>query len=131
MNFITLEEILLIHEKVVLETGGIFGILNFEAIKSSLERPFSSFEGKEFYPDLWHKVAVLIHSIISYHPFIDGNKRTALVAGDVCLRLNGYRIRPSEEVEKFFWEIARGEKSIDDIAKWLQENSEPWEERTK
>jgi death-on-curing protein len=126
VNFITLEELLLIHEKVILETGGILGILNFEALKSALERPFSSFEGIEFFPDFPHKVAVLIHSIIMYHPFVDGNKRTALVAGDVCLRLNGYRIKPSEEVEKFFWEVARGEKTVDEIAEWLIKNSEPW-----
>ncbi len=59
------------------------------------------------------------------HPFVDGNKRVALVAGDVCLRLNGYRIVPSDEVEAFFWSIARGEQSVENIAEWLREHSEP------
>jgi len=56
----------------------------------------------------------------------DGNKRTALVAADVCLRLNGYRIIPSEEVEPFFWAVARGEREIDGIAEWLRVHTEPW-----
>jgi len=56
----------------------------------------------------------------------DGNKRTALVAADVCLRLNGYRIIPSEEVEPFFWAVARSEREIDGIAEWLRVHTEPW-----
>jgi len=78
------------------------------------------------FPDLVSKVAALIHSIIAFHPFADGNKRTALVAADVCLRLNGYRIVPSEEVEPFFWAVARGEREVDGIAQWLRSHTEPW-----
>jgi death-on-curing protein len=61
-----------------------------------------------------------------FHPFADGNKRTALVASDICLRLNGYRLVPSEAVEPFFWAIARGEKDVEEIAIWLQSHVEPW-----
>jgi death-on-curing protein len=50
------------------------------------------------FPELWDKIGVLIHSIIAFHPFSDGNKRTVLVAADVCLLVNGYRIVPSAEL---------------------------------
>ena len=66
------------------------------------------------------KVAAQIHAISSYHPFVDGNKRTALVAADVCLRLNGYRLADSDKVESFFWSIARGEQSVVDIESWVK-----------
>jgi death-on-curing protein len=72
------------------------------------------------------KVAAQIHAISSYHPFVDGNKRTALVAADVCLRLNGYRLTNSDDIESFFWSIARGEKSVEDIEAWVKIRQSRW-----
>ncbi|MCD6508108.1 type II toxin-antitoxin system death-on-curing family toxin [Candidatus Poribacteria bacterium] len=128
MNWITLEELILIHERVIDETGGVHGITNPGELEMALSRPFITFGRKEMFPDLWSKVAALIHSIIAFHPFADGNKRTALVAADVCLRLNGHRLKPSEEVEPFFRAIARGEKNIREITDWIINNTEPWGE---
>jgi death-on-curing protein len=126
MNWISLPELALIHERVIEETGGIHGVTNPGGLESALERPFTSFGGVAMFPDLVSKVAAFLHSIIVFHPFADGNKRTALIAADVCLRLNGYRIVPSEEVEPFFWAVARGEKEVDGIAEWLRSHTEPW-----
>ncbi|MBM4032601.1 MAG: type II toxin-antitoxin system death-on-curing family toxin [Planctomycetes bacterium] len=128
MNWLNLDELVLIHEQVIAETGGSHGVLHPGALESALGRPFVSFAGAELFPTLFDKVAALIHAITSFHPFADGNKRTALVAGDVCLRLNGFRLRPSEEVEPFFWAIARGEADIEGIAAWLGAHTEPWRE---
>lgn len=125
MNWITLEELLLIHEKVIEETGGVKGNVNYGAIESSLLRSFTAFDGKEMFPGLCDKIGALIHSIIAFHPFFDGNKRTALVAADVCLRLNGYRLVSSDVVEPFFWSIARGEQSLENIIVWLQNQIQP------
>ena len=127
MKWINLQELVLIHELVINETGGIHGILNPGALESILLRPFTSLRGQEIFPTLWTKVAVLIHSLIVFHPFVDGNKRTAFVAADVCLKLNGHRIITSRDNEIFFWAIARGEKTIIEIATWLETHSETWE----
>ena len=97
---------MLIHERVIEETGGVQGITNPGGLESAITRPFASFERHPVFPALWDKVGALVHSIVAFHPFADGNKRTALVAADVCLRLNGYRLLPSEEVEPIFWAIA-------------------------
>ncbi|GAN31638.1 MAG: type II toxin-antitoxin system death-on-curing family toxin [Candidatus Brocadia sp. AMX2] len=129
MNWVSLEELFVIHEMIVDETGGVHGVINLGGLDSSLARPFTSFQGQELFPDLWSKVAALIHSIIAFHPFVDGNKRVALVSADVCLRMNGYRLIPSEEIEPFFWSIARGEKSVEEITQWIQSHSEPWKEK--
>ncbi len=126
MNWITLSELILIHERVIAVTGGVHGVTNPGALESALVRPFTCLGGAEMFPSLVDKVATLIHSLIAFHPFADGNKRTALVAGDVCLRLHGYRIIPGPEVESFFWAIARGEKDIAGIAAGLATHMEEW-----
>jgi len=127
MNWIHPGEIAIIHKRVLDETGGASGILSSDQLESALARPFAAFGNVELYPDFISKVAALIHALITSHPFIDGNKRVALVAGDVCLRLNGYRLIPSEEVEPFFWSIARGEQSVESIRNWLIRHTEPLE----
>ena len=128
MNWISLEELLIIHEQVILETGGVQGVTNPGGLESALERPFTAFGGQEMFPTLLNKISALVHSIIAFHSFFDGNKRTALVAADVCLRLNGYRLIPSHEVEQFFWAIARGEHGIEEIRVWLDTHTEAWNE---
>ena len=126
MNWIDAVALASIHAQVIRETGGVPGLLNPGALESALARPFSAFSGEALFPEVLDKVAALIHSIVAFHPFIDGYKRTALVAADVCIRLNGLRLAPSKDVEAFFWSIARGERDIEAIAAWLNTHTEPW-----
>lgn len=116
---------MLIHARVIDATGGLHGILNPGAAESAILRPFTSFGGAELFPSVSAKIAALVHSLIAFHPFADGNKRTALVAADVCVRLNGHRISPGRAVEDFFWSIARGEQYVESIASWLDSHIEP------
>lgn len=128
MNWISLAELALIHEQVIGKTGGMQGIINPGGLESALDRPFTAFGGVDLFPDIVSKTAALIHSVVMFHPFIDGNKRTALVAADVCLRLNGFRLVPSDDVEPFFWSVARGEQEIEAIVNWLTKHIEQWQE---
>ena len=128
MKWISIEDLVGIHEQVIAETGGAVGVSYPGGLEAALARPCSGFGEKEVFPDIQSKLAALIHSVISSHPFVDGNKRTALVAADACLRLNGCRLVPSEELEPFFWAIARGEKSVEEIADWIKVHTEPWRE---
>ena len=128
MKWITRAELAVVHARVIEETGGVHGIINPGAIESALARPFTTFGGEALFPELADKIAALIHSIIVFHPFVDGNKRTALVAADVCLRLNGHRLVPSDEIKPFFWSAARGEICIEDIAAWVAQHWEEWQE---
>ncbi len=121
MKTLKIEDLLLIHEKVIEVTGGVKGIINPSALESAIRRPFTTASGQNIFPTLWDKVAAFIHAIISFHPFADGNKRVALVAADVWLRLNGYYIPHEQEVEELFWKIAKGEVTVEEISKWLQD----------
>lgn len=61
-----------------------------ELLESAASRPFHSAFGKDAYPTLIEKAAALFHSLISNHPFHNGNKRTAVLAFDIFLVANGY-----------------------------------------
>ena len=74
------------------------------------------------------KVAALVHCLIAFHPFKDGNEATALVAADVCLRLNGRRLLASDAVGEYFRSIAAGGQEPGEIAAWLAQHTEPWGE---
>ena len=128
MNWISSFELFVIHEKVITETGGNKGVLNFGNLKAAVSRPFAAFGDQELFPSLTAKVATQIHTISSYHPFVDGNKRTALVAADVCLRLNSYRLAASDDLELFFWSIARGEQTVEDIEELLKKQAKAIEQ---
>lgn len=126
MKWMSAEELATVHARVLDATGGLQGILSPGAAESAILRPFTTFGGQELFPSLSAKVAALVHSLIAFHPFADGNKRTALVSADVCLRLNGYRLVPGHAVEEFFWSIARGEQTVESITNWLENHIEPW-----
>lgn len=72
---ITEKQALLVHSMMIESTGGIDGVRDSGLLDSALNAPFQTFDGKEIYPSLLFKAAVMCYSIISNHPFIDGNKR--------------------------------------------------------
>ena len=78
MKYLTLEKVLLLHARLIQRTGGSGGVHDIDVLDSAMARPQATFEGEELYPDLWHKAAALMHSLVKNHPFVDGNKRTAL-----------------------------------------------------
>ncbi len=59
---------------------------------SELGRPQGTFDGKDLYPDLFLKTAALMDSLVRNHPFVDGNKWSAITSAALFLRMNGYRL---------------------------------------
>ena len=68
-----------IHNILIQQFGGSRGIRDLGALESALSRPFQSFENRDLYESKIDKAAALIESIITNHPFVDGNKRTGYV----------------------------------------------------
>jgi death on curing protein len=75
---ITKEEVFLIHNEVVILHGGSNGIRDIGGLESAIARPYQTFGAKDLYPTCFEKAAAIGESIIMNHPFIDGNKRTAM-----------------------------------------------------
>ena len=88
MRYLTLTELLVLHERVAAQSGGAMGVLNQNAVEAALAQPQLTFDGAELYPTIVEKASALGFSLIKNHPFVDGNKRTGHAAMEVFLVLN-------------------------------------------
>lgn len=122
--YLTLEQVLLVHEDQIARYGGSSGLRDLALIESALFRPQSSFSGEDFYKTIFDKAAALMHSIILNHAFVDGNKRTGTAAMLVFLELNGYRLYASQSVlVKAAVRVESKEWDIEQISSWIRKNS--------
>jgi len=78
----------------------------------------------EFFPTLFEKAAALLQALATYHPFVDGNKRTALISAGAMLEANGYTVpyTPDDAVH-FMLSVVNDRLSIEQIVEWLREHS--------
>ena len=111
------------HERQLAEHGGGEGIRDAGLLESALQRPLNKFGYNQ--PDLFDLAAAYAYGIARNHPFVDGNKRMALVACRTFLLLNGYQLAATgQEKYKTFIGLAAGELDEDALAAWLREHSE-------
>jgi death on curing protein len=126
MRFLSLAEVLEVHGLAVASSGGSAGIRDLHALHSAVAQPRVTFEGQDLYPSLAEKVAALGYSLVSNHPFVDGNKRVAHAAMATMLLLNGFDITASvDDQERLMLDLAAGLISRDDLANWLKVNTSP------
>ena len=125
-QYLTPEQILFIHSRVTAETGGAHGVHDLGMLLSALGRPQATFAEKELYPDLFTKTAALMDSLVRNHPFVDGNKRTAITAAGIFLKINGYRLLvENQEMVRFALACAQSQFSVEEIADWFKQHSLP------
>ena len=121
MKYLTPEQILFLHARLISETGGSQGVRDLGLLVSAVGRPQAAFEGSDLYPDLFTKAAALMHSLIQNHPLVDGNKRTGIAAAAIFLQVNGFRlIATNPEVETFMLSVAKGERDVPGIVSWCE-----------
>ena len=122
MKYLSPEQVLFVHSRLIDTTGGSHGILDIGLLQSAVSRPKATFEGKDLYPDVFRKAADLMESLARNHPFVDGNKRTAITSAAVFLGMNGHRLDTTQkELERFTLSVAVGRVQFDDIAAWFNE----------
>ena len=99
-----------IHAGAIARFGGADGLRDLPLLESAVAAPQTSFGGKSPYADLVEVAAAYLFYLCRNHPFLDGNKRVALGACLVFLRLNGIQPRPdSQEWEDLTFGVASGE----------------------
>ena len=119
-----LDEIVAIHFRVTEKTGGSQGVRDWDLLASALGRPQATFGGDDLYPDIFLKGAALVQSLSSNHPFVDGNKRTALATLEYFLFLNGKEIKATQREKVDFTLWAENKKpELEQIAAWIEKHT--------
>ncbi len=125
MEYLTAEQVLFLHSRLVDETGGTHGVRDLGLLESALARPKATFDAQDLYPDVLAQAAALMESIVLNHPFVDGNKRTGIAATGLFLQRSGRRLTAtSEDLEGFALQVAESKLTRDEIAGWLAAHSE-------
>lgn len=115
------EILLAVHAEQLAEHGGAEGLRDEGLFDSALARPQQLANYGE--PDVADLAACYAFGLARNHPFIDGNKRTAFVAAQLFLRLNGWRIHTDlVEVTIKMLQLAAGDLSEADYADWLRQH---------
>ena len=121
---LTLEQILQLHALVLVKDGGAGGVRDIGRLEAVVSAQHQVVFGEELYATVFTKVAALMRGIIGDHPFVDGNKRTAMLAGLTLLEVNGYNFTAQRgELEDFAVRVATNRLDIDVIADWLKRHS--------
>ena len=120
MRYLSISEILELHDRIISSTGGSRGIRDKSALESAVNQPRQTFDQKDLYPDIVSKAAALCFSLVMNHPFIDGNKRVGHAAMETFLVLNGYEIICGvDEQEHVMLNLAAGIMSRVNFSDWL------------
>lgn len=122
VTFLSVDEVLAIHESVVRTFGGPDGVRDLGLLESALYRPQTG-----HYADITEMAAALFESLLMNHPFLDGNKRVAFFATDVFLRLNGWRIQVNaRSAHRFLGGLLEtGRADFVHLLPWIREHFEP------
>jgi death on curing protein len=108
---------MILHDREIVEAlhaeqlelhGGAPGLRDEGMLESALNRPLQKIRYAD--PDIFELAAAYLFGIVKNHPFIDGNKRTAYLAADVFLALNGWSVEAEQEdIISFVLAVAAGE----------------------
>ncbi len=95
--FLDLEEVLEIHHDQIKRYGGAEGIRDLGLLQSALAMPQAGSSTEYYHTDLFEMAAAYLFHIVKNHPFVDGNKRTGIVAALVFLEMNSIEVRSTNE----------------------------------
>ena len=117
VRFLSLDEALLVHERLVGRVGGAPGVRDVGLLESALYRPRTG-----YYRDVAEMATALFESLLMNHPFVDGNKRVAFFSADVFLRLNGWRLEVEPKAAHAFIVdcLERGRADFEHLLPWVR-----------
>lgn len=117
VEFLSLDEVLAIHERLIERFGGDHGVRDRGLLESALFRPQTG-----YYAHIEEMAAAMFESLLINHAFVDGNKRVAFFATDIFLRLNGWKlVLTADDGEQFIiGMLEANDCSFDKILKWIQ-----------
>ena len=119
--FLTLDEVLGIHADQIRVYGGASGLRDLALLWSAIAMPETTFDGEYLHPSLFEMAAAYLFHLARNYPFVDGNKRTALMCALVLLGLNGERLRADpDDLYALVDGVAAGEADKAEVSVFLR-----------
>lgn len=126
MKCLSVAQVLELHVLAIHEFGGSDGLRDLGRLEAAIAVQEQAVFGQELYVTIYDKAAALIRGIIGGHPFVDGNKRTAMLSGLTLLEINGKNFTAQKGlVEDFAVQVAVEKLDVPTIAAWLKSQSKP------
>lgn len=124
MRYLSAEDILVIHARIIDATGGLHGVRDVHLIASMSGRPKMQFGGKDLYPSIFDRAAAYFESCAFHHAFLDGNKRTAIAIAARFLFLNGFELKTTNIIlEKFVISAITRKYTLQKISLWFKKHA--------
>ena len=125
MIWITADDVIQIHSRVIQRSGGMDGLRDRASLEAAVSAPMQSFGGQDLYPTTVEKIARLGYGLASNHAFVDGNKRIGAMMTQLLLKWNGFQMSlRSGELADMFIAIADGSAGESDLLAWIQRHLE-------
>lgn len=122
--FLSVEDILLIHARMIKEFGGMPGIADQGLLESAVAMPAAGFAGELLHKGLPDMAAAYLFHICKNRPFFDGNKRVAVVASEVFLNINGMQLYADNDgLRELCLGVAGGDVSKDEAIAFFKKHS--------
>jgi death on curing protein len=119
--FLSVEDVLLLHTDTIDIDGGSYGVRDHGLLDAAVAMPRQQFGGEYLHGDLPAMAAAYMFHIAQNHPFVDGNKRAAVLCALAFLSLNGIQELPDpKELESTTLQVAAGEMGKDALVRWIR-----------
>jgi death-on-curing protein len=126
VQFLSIDHALRIHVRAIEEHGGDPGIRDRGLLESALAMPQATFAGDLLHSGVPEMAAAYLFHLCANHPFVDGNKRVAVVAAELFLLVNGFELAASDdELEKMTLRVASGKMQKEAVLQFFRENTVP------
>ena len=120
MIWISAEDVILIHSRVIEGSGGLDGLRDRDGLEAAVSAPMQTFHGKALYPTDTEKIHRLGFGLYFNHAFVDGNKRIGAMMTQLLLKWNGYDLTlHTGELADMFIAIADGTAKEKDLLDWI------------
>ena len=127
VEFLALDEVLSLHADQIARYGGSALVRDVGRLESALAMPAATFGGELLHASLDEQAAAYLFHLVKNHPFVDGNKRTGLVAMLAFRGLNGRRLEaPDDELTDLVLGVAEGRVTKADVAVFVRRHGVPW-----
>lgn len=125
-TFLGLDEVLALHADQLEHYGGLAGVRDLGLLESALAAPAATFDGRFLHETAFEMAAAYLVSIAQNHPFIDGNKRTALMAAIAFLGLNDFTVvADAVSLTQLVLDVAERKVSKAHVAVFFEMNTRP------